>query len=147
MSHRYDYPRPALTADCVVFRKTAGRLETLLIRRAHPPFQGKWAFPGGFVDEGESPVQAARRELKEETGVGGIALEQFHAYGEPGRDPRGWTVAVAHWGVCRPGKGRAKAGSDAGAVGWFPVDRMPPLAFDHRKLLKAALKKYRGAGK
>lgn len=147
MSFTYKYPRPALTGDCVIFRRDGPYWATLLIRRSHPPYAGRWAFPGGFVEPGESPLQGARRELEEEAGVSGVRLEQLGAYGDPGRDPRGWVVSVAHWGLCPPGKGRARAGSDAGEARWFALNRLPPLAFDHRKMLKAALGKLKGRGR
>ena len=135
----YPHPRPALTSDIVLLRETAGRpLQVLLIRRGHPPFEGKWALPGGFVEEGESPEVGAQRELAEETGVTGVDLRQVGAFGEPGRDPRGWTVSVAF--VARgPLADAIKAGDDAADVRWWPVDALPPLAFDHPEIIRRAL--------
>lgn len=132
---RYDYPRPALTVDVVLTTRDA-RPRVLLIRRKSDPFAGAWALPGGFVDEGERLIDAARRELEEETAVEVEELEQLHTAGDPGRDPRGWTVSVVFLGrVKRP---RAKAGDDAAAVGWFPLDAPPPMAFDHAMILERA---------
>jgi 8-oxo-dGTP diphosphatase len=132
---RYDYPRPALTVDVVLATRDA-RPRVLLIRRKSDPFAGSWALPGGFVDEGERLIDAARRELEEETGVEVEELEPLYTAGDPGRDPRGWTVSVVFLGrVKRP---KAKAGDDAAAVGWFPLDAPPPMAFDHAMLLERA---------
>ena len=132
---RYDYPRPALTVDVVLATRDA-RPRVLLIRRKSDPFAGAWAFPGGFVDEGERLIDAARRELVEETGVAVEELEPLYPAGDPGRDPRGWTVSVVFLGrVKRP---KAKAGDDAAEVGWFPLDAPPPMAFDHAMILERA---------
>src|ERR1700754_2161507 len=91
----YDHPRPSVTADAVLLYRDGERIEVLLIKRAREPFKGTWALPGGFVDQDESLERAAARELKEETGLEGIRLEQLGAFGDPGRDPRGHTVSVA----------------------------------------------------
>jgi 8-oxo-dGTP diphosphatase len=133
----YEYPRPALTVDVVIVTREA-RPRVLLIRRKNDPFAGMWAFPGGFVDEGEKIADAARRELQEETGSNVGEIEQLYAAGDPGRDPRGWTVTVAF--LARVGVDQLKpvAADDADAVGWFPVDDPPPLAFDHAMILGRA---------
>ncbi len=141
MSYTYDHPRPALTVDIVLFQEGGGGTEVLLIERGHPPFAGTWALPGGFVDEGEAPDEAALRELAEETGVTGVSLHQVGAFGEPGRDPRGWVVSVAYWArVSRPS--RIEAADDAADAAWWPLDDLPPLAFDHRQIVDTARKKY-----
>ncbi len=133
----YDYPRPALTVDCVlVTRETRPRV--LLIQRKHEPFAGCWALPGGFVDEHETLADAALRELKEETGLVIRELEQLYTAGDPGRDPRGWTVSVAFLARVEAKKLKAKAGDDAAAVKWVPLDTLPPMAFDHAMLLNRA---------
>ena len=88
-----EYPKPSLTADIAVFRRTKTELAVLMVRRGKHPFKGCWALPGGFVGPNEDVVEAARRELEEETGVSGISIELFGIYGTPGRDPRGWTVS------------------------------------------------------
>ena len=138
--HVYDYPRPAVTVDVVIVTREA-RPRVLLIRRKHAPFAGKWAIPGGFVDENEPLEDAAQRELSEETGVRQARLEQLGAFGEPGRDPRGWTVSVAFL-ACIPAKSaRAEAADDAAEVGWHRLDRLPPLAFDHAEILACARKR------
>jgi len=135
------YEKPSLTADCVVLRREAGtgRLHVLLIRRAKEPFAGRWALPGGFVNKDEPLGEAARRELREETGLRVTKLRQVGAFGDPGRDPRGWTVSVAYLAEVSGTKHKAEAADDAKAVNWFPVDALPRLAFDHGKILKQAL--------
>ncbi len=141
-SYTYPVPRPALTADVVCLAEDDGRLHVLLIERNHPPFAGCWAIPGGFVDENESLEDAARRELLEETTLADVAIEQFGAYGDPGRDPRGHTVTVAF--LARLDTCVAVVGSDdAARAEWFPVDELPALAFDHDRILADALRRYR----
>lgn len=141
------YEKPAVTADCVVLKtdETTGRLSVLLIQRAREPFAGRWALPGGFVNRDESLGAAARRELREETGLRVTKLRQLGAFGAPGRDPRGWTVSVVYIAELPAGKHRIKAADDATTVGWFPVDAPPRLAFDHAKILKLALATVNGA--
>lgn len=135
----YAYPRPMVTVDAVVFTLKDGRPHVLLIERKHDPFAGHWALPGGFVEMEESLEAAAARELAEETGLTGLALEQFHTFGDPGRDPRGRSITAAYvgevdWRACTP-----KAADDAADVRWFPLDALPPLAFDHRKIVEYAV--------
>ncbi|HEX4612607.1 MAG TPA: NUDIX hydrolase [Urbifossiella sp.] len=134
---RYDYPRPALTVDLVVATREP-RPRVLLIRRAKDPFAGTWALPGGFVEENEPLVAAARRETLEETGVNVEELEQLYTAGDPGRDPRGWTVTVAYLVRVKPDELKPVAADDAAEVGWFPFDELPPLAFDHAMILGRA---------
>ena len=139
MSYTYDYPRPALTVDCAVFSPTDRSLEVLLIRRDEPPFEGQWATPGGFVEIDEPVAEAAPRELAEETGMRGVELVEFGVFDEPGRDPRGRMVAVAHWGLTRRDDHDLAAATDARDLDWFPVDELPQLAFDHDDLVTGAL--------
>lgn len=135
--YSYDYPRPALTVDAVlVTRETAPRV--LLIRRKKDPFAGSWAFPGGFVEENEPLADAVRRELREETGLEVEDIEQLYTAGNPGRDPRGWTISVAYLVRVDPAKLKPVAADDADEVGWFAVDAPPPLAFDHAMILERA---------
>lgn len=140
MPYTYDFPRPGLTADCVVFgRGGDGAMNVLLIQRKKDPFAGSWAVPGGFVNEGEDLQEAARRELWEETGLSELPLHQFHAFGRPGRDPRGWVVTVAYWAVVDPAAVQLRAGDDAARAAWFPLADLPPLAFDHDEMLQKAV--------
>lgn len=133
----YDYARPSVTVDVALVTREV-RPRVLLIRRKAEPFAGAWALPGGFVDADERLVDAARRELQEETGLKQAELEQLHTFGDPGRDPRGWTVSVAY--LARVPKGlKPKAGSDAKAVGWHPLDDLPELAFDHAEILRRVI--------
>jgi 8-oxo-dGTP diphosphatase len=135
--HSYDYPRPALTVDAVlVTREAAPRV--LLIRRKKDPFAGSWAFPGGFVEQDEPLADALRRELREETGLAVDDVEQLYTAGNPGRDPRGWTVSVAYLVRVDPAKLKPVAADDAEAVGWFPIADPPLLAFDHAMILDRA---------
>jgi 8-oxo-dGTP diphosphatase len=140
--YTYEYPRPGFSADTVVTRAGERGVEVLLIRRGAEPYQGRWALPGGFVEEGERPVDAARRELWEETGLrpsGGF--EQLGAYADPGRDPRGWVVTVVYTVELGTAEDSAVAGGDdAAEAAWFPVDALPhPLAFDHDVIVTDAL--------
>jgi 8-oxo-dGTP diphosphatase len=136
----YEYPRPAVTVDVVIVtRKKPHRV--LLIRRKHEPFAGKWALPGGFVDMEEPLDVAARRELKEETGVEADRLEQLQTFGDPGRDPRGRVISVAFLAVVNEKRLTPQAADDAADVGWFPLVRPPTLAFDHAAILAQARKR------
>lgn len=133
------YPR--VTVDVVVVTWHQTQAQVLLVRRINPPFAGQWAIPGGFVEPYEPLEAAARRELLEETGIEPARLEQLHTFGDPGRDPRGWTVSVAYLALLGPEEAGAlypRAGSDAGDVGWFDLAELPPLAFDHAQILAYA---------
>jgi len=138
MPYTYEYPRPALTVDCIVFGLDDEELKVLLIQRKNEPFAGRWALPGGFVDVGETPEQAARRELEEETGLANVSLEQLYTFGEPDRDPREHVVSVAHYALVNVADTRVRAADDARQAAWFPVRKPPPLAFDHAKILRMA---------
>jgi len=138
MSFTYDYPRPSVTVDCVVFGLDDEDLKVLLIERDRPPFAGTWALPGGFVEPAETLAAAALRELAEETGVSKVFLEQLYTFGEPGRDPRDRVITVAYYGLVRRLDHAPKAASDARSVGWFPASRCPPLAFDHAEIVALA---------
>ena len=135
--YSYDYPRPALTVDLVVATREP-RPRVLLIRRKSDPFAGSWALPGGFVNENEPLLAAARRETLEETGVEVDELEQLYTAGDPGRDPRGWTVTVAYLVRVKPDELKPVAADDAAEVGWFALDELPPMAFDHAMILGRA---------
>jgi len=136
--------RPALTVDGVVLmRRPAsephGDCSVLLIQRARPPFIGKWALPGGFVEYGEDLGDAVQREIAEETGLDGLLFQQFRTYGTPGRDPRGHTVSVVYISELVGGTPPVEAGDDAAAAAWFHVDDLPELAFDHELILQDVL--------
>jgi 8-oxo-dGTP diphosphatase len=144
MSFTYEYPRPALTVDCVVFGFTGDSLQVLLIRRGIAPFSGSWALPGGFVHMEETLDQAARRELEEETHLHDVFLEQLYTFGNPNRDPRGRVVSVAYYALVRPDQHPATGDSDAAEAAWHSLEKIPPLAFDHAEILHTALERLRG---
>lgn len=141
----YDWPRPMVTVDAVVFTffKTGAKL--LLVNRKKEPFKGKWALPGGFVGIDEELSDAVARELAEETGLANVKLEQMHTFGSVGRDPRGRQITIAFMGIVRaPSKGQTKikAGSDAAKVRWFDIEKLPKdMAFDHGEVVKFAIEK------
>jgi len=140
----YPYARPALTVDCVLFGLDAEDLKVLLIRRKLPPFQDQWALPGGFVRVAETLDQAALRELREETGVEDVFLEQLYTFGEIDRDPRDRVVSVAYYALINLEDHPLEAGTDASQAGWFPLDPVPALAFDHRSIFTLALGRLQG---
>lgn len=144
MSYTYEYPRPALTVDCVVFGMDEEDLKVLLIKRGQEPFAGKWALPGGFVRMEESLDAAARRELEEESGIRPNHLEQLYTFGEPGRDPRGRVVTVAYFALVKLTDHRVQASTDASEAAWFSVWDTPKLAFDHADVLGTALQRLKG---
>jgi 8-oxo-dGTP diphosphatase len=135
------WERPSVTVDVIVVTRQDTRLKVLLVRRENPPFEGYWAIPGGFVEANEPLGAAARRELWEETGAEPSYLEQMYTFGDPGRDPRGWTISVAFLALLgrqEVESWQLQAGSDAGEVDWFDMDSLPPLAFDHAEILAHA---------
>lgn len=136
--YQYDYPHPAVTTDIVIFTIRDGRLKLLLIRRGGEPFKGKWALPGGFVGIDEDLEEGARRELEEETGVAGVFLEQLYTFGRPDRDPRERVITVAWYVLIPSDKLALRAATDAEAVGWFALDEMPDIAFDHPEIVAMA---------
>lgn len=144
MPHTYQYPRAALTVDCVVFGYDEGELKVLLIQRALEPFKGKWALPGGFVHVDETLDEAARRELAEEAGLKYVFLEQLYSFGALDRDPRERVVSVAFYALVKLSDHRAKAATDAANAEWFPISKTPKLAFDHAGILATALARLKG---
>ena len=135
----YKYPRPSVTTDCVLFSQVDGRWKVLLIERGFEPFKGRWAFPGGFLEEGETAEEGVLRELEEETGLTGVSVKQLHTFTTPGRDPRGWTISIAFWAIVPMLD--AKGADDAARAAWFDVEDVPSLAFDHDEILRMALQK------
>ncbi|NOX37934.1 MAG: NUDIX hydrolase [Calditrichaeota bacterium] len=140
MPYTYAYPRPMVTVDVILIQAGEADAEVLLIQRKHPPFQNRWALPGGYVDIEEPLEAAAHRELAEETGVANLPLVQTGVAGEPGRDPRGRTISVIFTGfVPRHQKISPAGGDDARQARWFALKHLPPLAFDHQQLLHQQL--------
>lgn len=139
MAHTYDYPRPALTVDCIIFGQETGKeTKVLLIQRAHEPFQNKWAIPGGFVDANETALEAAKRELVEETSLDNIEMHQLHTFTQPNRDPRGWVISIAHYALVDIKQCKPVAGDDARNATWFAISELPEMAFDHADILQMA---------
>jgi 8-oxo-dGTP diphosphatase len=132
-----------VTVDIVIFTVRERTLQVLLVRRGIPPFEGQYAIPGGFLLEGESLGQAAKRELQEETGVHDVFLEQLYSFGDPARDPRGRVVTVAYFALISSERNSLAAGSDASEARWFPMSELPSLAFDHQQILDYALERLR----
>mmetsp|Transcript_8235 Transcript_8235/g.21132 ORF Transcript_8235/g.21132 Transcript_8235/m.21132 type:complete len:186 (-) Transcript_8235:206-763(-) len=160
MPHEYEYPRPAVTVDAVIVAQgrapqtgCCGAVVTasskvphvLLIKRGLPPFKDCWALPGGFVNADETLHAAAVRELQEETSVdpNEVQMHQLGAFGDPGRDPRGWTITVAYGCIIAHTGLRVEAADDAAAVQWYPLDKLASLelAFDHRMVLSKSLER------
>lgn len=136
--------RPALAVDTALFSILDGQLQCLLIRRGTPPFVGAYALPGGFVLPNESLEEAAFRELQEESNVRNVYLEQLYTFGDPERDPRGRVVSVAYYALIDAARQTLRASTDAAEARWFPVSRLPALAFDHARIVKLALDRLRG---
>ena len=123
--YEYEWPRPMVTVDVALFSESKGGEKVLLIKRGNEPYKGMWALPGGFVDIEEELEAAAARELAEETGIEGIELDEFAAFGTVGRDPRGRTISVVYTGLCNESTAKLRAGDDACDVKWFDLKELP----------------------
>ncbi len=141
MVYTYSYPRPAVTVDAVILRKNVAQTELLLIRRKNPPFEGQWAFPGGFVEMDEDLDEAVAREIFEETGLKDLQFSQFRAYGNPKRDPRHRTITIV-FTAWLDEEQQAVAADDAAEVDWFSLNHFTKLAFDHREILDEVIQHY-----
>ncbi|MHC4706442.1 MAG: NUDIX domain-containing protein [Planctomycetota bacterium] len=138
----YDWPRPMVTVDAVVFGFFKNKVKLLLIKRKKEPFKGRWALPGGFVGIDEELEEAVARELVEEAGLADVELEQMHTFGTVGRDPRGRQITVVFMGIAQKGQTRIRAGDDAAEARWFDIEKLPEdLGFDHDEVAEFALKK------
>jgi 8-oxo-dGTP diphosphatase len=136
----YEWPRPMVTTDAVVFTHSGEKTKVLLIKRGSEPFKGQWAVPGGFVDMDEEIEDAVVRELEEETGLTGVHLEQMHTFGTVGRDPRGRQITIVFMGVAAENQTKLKAGDDAAEAEWFDINELPKnMAFDHNEVVNFAV--------
>jgi 8-oxo-dGTP diphosphatase len=144
MLYTYEFPKPSLTVDCVVFGLDDRELKVMLIQRGVPPFEGQWALPGGFVLLDEPLETAALRELREETGIAKVFLEQLYTFGTVNRDPRDRVITVAYYALIDLREHKIQATTDAKAAAWFSVSSPPQLAFDHEQILAVALQRLKG---
>ena len=141
LKYHYKYPHPSVTTDCVIFGFDGTRLNVLLIERGIAPYKGRWAFPGGFLKMDEDAETGALRELYEETGLKTAYVRQFHTFSDPNRDPRERVITVAYYALVRISE--VKGGDDAAKAEWFPIDKIPALAFDHDQILRVATSELR----
>ena len=132
----YEYPHPSVTTDCVIFGFDGTKLSVLLIKRGVEPYEGKWAFPGGFLKMEEDAETGAKRELQEETGLEDAYMRQFHTFSAPERDPRERVITIAYYALVRMQE--VKGGDEAAEARWFTLDKVPQLAFDHDRILRKA---------
>ncbi len=138
----YEWPRPMVTVDAVVFALSQRGARLLLVKRGHEPYQGRWAIPGGFIEIDEELADAAARELAEETGLTGVPLEQMRTYGTVGRDPRGRQITVVFMGTTEARHATVKGGDDAAEARWFDIDKLPAaMAFDHDAIARDAIRR------
>jgi 8-oxo-dGTP diphosphatase len=143
-THTYEYPRPAVTVDCVLFGFDKGGLKVLLTKRGIEPYQGKWAFPGGFIQEQETADECARRKLFEEAGLKDIFLEQLYTFSEVDRDPRYRVISIAYYALVKSTDYVLEAGLNIAEVQWFDMQEVTGLAFDHNSILEVAVERLKG---
>ena len=141
MNERHE--KPSVTVDIVIFTIIEKQLKVLLVKRGIEPFKNMWAIPGGFVRIDESLEEAAKRELSEETGVKNVYLEQLYTFGDVKRDPRGRVITVSYIALINAENIKLEATTDVSEADWFPIKKLPSLAFDHHKILEYALKRLR----
>jgi 8-oxo-dGTP diphosphatase len=140
----YEYPRPAVTTDCLIFGFDEGELKLLLVERGIDPFKDKWALPGGFLQMDENADECARRELFEETGLQNVYVEQLYTFSDVDRDPRGRVITIAYYALIKLCDYKITAGDDAQNAKWFPISKIPSLAFDHDMILRIGINRLRG---
>ncbi len=134
--YAYQYPRASVTADAVLFAEKEGQMYVLLIQRGNDPYKGYWAFPGGFLNMDETVAHCAERELEEETGIVLTGMQLSGIYSDVERDPRGRVITAAYTAMTTMPE--ATAADDAAAAKWWPLNDLPPLAFDHETILRDA---------
>lgn len=142
--YTYEYPRPAVTTDCVIFGFDEGELKVLLIERGIEPYLGKWALPGGFIDMDEDAESCARRKLVQETGLEDIYMEQLYTFSDVDRDPRYRVISIAYYALVKLSDYNAQAGTDTTNIQWFSISDVPELAFDHACILEKAKERLKG---
>lgn len=136
LKYHYKYPHPSVTTDCVIFGFDGSNLKVLLVQRGIEPYKGRWAFPGGFLRMDESAEEGALRELREETGLQGAYIKQFHTFSDPKRDPRERVITIAYYALVKLQE--VIGGDDAAQARWFALNEVPSLAFDHDQILRRA---------
>ena len=141
LKYHYKYPHPSVTTDCVIFGFDGTKLKVLLVERGIDPYKGHWFFPGGFLRMDETAETGALRKLREETGLEGAYIKQFHTFSDPNRDPRERVLTIAYYALVRIQE--VKGGDDAARAEWFALDEVPSLAFDHDLILRMAQKELR----
>jgi 8-oxo-dGTP diphosphatase len=137
------YPKPSVTVDCVIFGYAEGQLSILLVQRDEAPFAGSWTLPGGFLNLDESCAEAARRVLSTKTNIENVFLEQLYTFDEPGRDPRGRVLSIAHYALVNAEHYALAAGKSTRDVRWWPWEKLPELGFDHAAIIAKAIDRLR----
>ncbi|MCQ2298846.1 MAG: NUDIX hydrolase [Bacteroidales bacterium] len=136
----YQYPHPAVTIDCVIFGFDGNAINVLLIERNEPPYLGSWALPGGFINMNETAEEAACRRLREETHLEHISLKQFHTFSEVLRDPRERVITIAYLALINKDEQAVVGGNGNSRAEWFKWNELPPVAFDHLKIIQEGRK-------
>jgi len=142
--YSYEYPRPAVTTDCVIFGFDGGELKALLIERTIEPYKNFWALPGGFVNMDEDAETCARRKLKEETSLENIYIEQLFTFSDVDRDPRYRVISIAYYALVKLSDYSPHAGLGVNHIKWFSLSEIPTLAFDHANILEMAKQRLKG---
>lgn len=137
----YDYPRPMVATDCVIFGFDGEKLQVLLVKRAEEPYKDCWVLPGGFIKMEESAEDSAKSMLFSKTGLKDTYIEQFHTFTAPNRDLRGRVISIAYYALVR--KQEVKEGANAASADWFSLSDLPELYFDHKQILDMALERLR----
>lgn len=140
----YEYPRPAVTTDCVIFGFDKEELKVLLVRRGIEPYKGKWALPGGFLSMEENADECALRVLQKETGLAQVYMEQLYTFSDIDRDPRYRVVSIAYYALVKLTDYNPEAGADTETVRWFTLSDLPELAFDHQQILHTGIERVKG---
>ena len=139
--YQYKYEHPAVTTDCVIFTYEDWKLKVLLVKRGGEPYKGKWALPGGFLQNDETAMEGALRELREDTGLAASAVVELGVFSDPNRDPRERVITIAFYALVKPSE--VVGVDDADEAAWFPIDELPQLAFDHADIINAAMERIR----